>query len=38
MAHQPLPAISGALVGMLGDEAGHLGFDRLCKQHAGAAA
>jgi hypothetical protein len=28
----------GELVGVLGDEAGHLGFDRLREQHTSAAA
>jgi hypothetical protein len=32
MAHQALVAVSGALIGMRGDEAGDLGFDGLGEQ------
>jgi hypothetical protein len=34
MAHQPLPAVSGALVGVRGEKAGHLGFYGLGEQRS----
>src|SRR3974390_3942061 len=34
MAHQALVAVGGALVGMLGEEVGYLGFDRLGEQRS----
>ena len=38
MAHQPLPAVSDVLVGALGKEAGHLGFNGLGEQRSRAIA
>ena len=38
MAHQTLVTLSGALIGMLGDEAGDLGFDGLGEQRSRAIA
>jgi hypothetical protein len=38
VTHQALPAVAGALVGVRGEEARHLGLDRLRQQRAGAGA
>jgi hypothetical protein len=38
MAHQALVAVSGALIGLRGDEAGDLGFDGLGEQRSRAIA